>query len=362
MLKSFLIKSFIIIKDLLYTYKLTFQYRKWIKEKTKNKPKKLNKTQISEIKEYYSKYGYANISTAWHDFYYSINNLYSIEYIPEDIFHAKISKYLNQMRQWPTLLDKNLLSNLFKDYKQPDVVLKNINGFFYIEDIIVSEHMAVKRVLNQKCQMIIKPSIDSGNGQNVVVFAVKDELTNYNNLSVKALFKNYKKDFIIQFLVNQHESLKLLNPSSLNTLRILSYLNGDGVHVLSTLIRIGKKDSFTDNVSAGGMFSGVENNGKLMEYGYFENSTKTTKTDTGVLLKDFKIPSYDIALKQIEKMHLLIPYFRIVSWDIAIDDTETPVLIEYNTYHQGIWGHQVSNGPLFGKFAHEILSRSENLS
>lgn len=359
MLKSLLIKSFILIQDLLYTYKLKFQYRRWIKQKTKNKPKKLNKTQIAEIKEYYAKYGF-KVKTIWHEFYFSINNIYSKEYIPGDIFHAIINKKLNQMRQWPTLLDKNLLGNLFKDYKQPDVVLKNINGFFYVEDEIITEYLAVKRVLNQKCQMIIKPSIDSGNGQNVLVFAVHDELTSYYNLSVKELFKKYKKDFIVQFLVNQHESLKLLNPTSLNTLRIVSYLNGDGVHVLSTLIRIGSKDSFTDNVSTGGMFSGVDNNGILREYGYFENGTKTTKTDTGVLLKNFKIPSYDIALKQIEKLHLLIPYFRLVSWDIAIDNTETPVVIEYNTYHQGIWGHEVANGPLFGKFSHEILNLSAN--
>ena len=65
MLKSFLIKSFITIKDLLYTYKLTFQYRRVIKQKTKNKPKKLNKTQISEIKKFYSKFGYHKLDPSY---------------------------------------------------------------------------------------------------------------------------------------------------------------------------------------------------------------------------------------------------------------------------------------------------------
>ncbi|MFH6773155.1 sugar-transfer associated ATP-grasp domain-containing protein [Gaetbulibacter aestuarii] len=280
-----------------------------------------------------------------------------MKYIPEDIFHAIINKKLNQMRQWPALLDKNLLGILFKKFNQPEIVLKNMNGFFYVDNKIVTEEIAVETVLNQKCPMIIKPSIDSGNGQNVIVFWIKNGLTSIDNLSVIEIFRKYRKDFIIQFLVDQHEALKSLNPTSLNTLRILTYLNNDGVHILSSVIRIGKKGNFTDNVASGGIGCGIQSNGRLKEFGHFESGVLTTKTDTNVILKDFKVPGYNMALEHVKKMHLLIPYFKLISWDIGIDNKNEPILIEYNTYHQGIYGHQLANGPLFGSFTDEILSQ-----
>lgn len=357
MVKSSILKSFLYFRDVAYFYKLTFQYRNEINKKTADKPKRLNKKQITEIKEYYSKYGYKKIKTTWHEFYFGSNNIYSVKYIPEDLFHATISKKLNQMRQWPSLLDKNLLYLIFKDYKQPEVVLKNINGFYFLGDRAVSKAKAIESIINERNQMIIKPSIDSGNGNGVVVFSVQEGNINYNNLSVEDFLSTYKKDFIIQSVVKQHEVLKSLNDTSLNTLRVISYLNEDGVYVLSTIVRVGKKGSFTDNCSTGGIACGVSDNGILKEYGYLNDGTIRKETDNGVLLGNITVPSYKIVMEQVKKMHLLIPYFRIVSWDLGIDNTGTPLLIEYNTYHQDITIHQLANGPLFSEFTDEILSQ-----
>jgi len=353
--KSFIIKSLLIVKDIAYFYKLKFQYRNVINKKIKNKPKKLSKQQVSEIKNFYSKFGYRNIKTSWHDFYFSSNNFYSVEYVPEDIFHATISKRINQMRQWPSLLDKNLLGLIFKDYNQPEVVIKNVNGFYFINGRIVSESVAVEKVNNVKKKMVIKPSIESGNGQGVEPFSIHKGNTNYKDLSVKGLFSHYKRDFIIQIVVEQDLTFKSLNPSSLNTLRVLSYLNKNGVHVLSTIVRIGKEGSFTDNCSTGGIACGVNRSGELKKHGYFNDGKVTLKTDCGILLESIKIPSLKKVINQVKTMHLLIPYFQLVSWDIAIDNKGFPLLIEYNTYHQDITIHQLANGPLFGAFADEIL-------
>ena len=50
----------------------------------------------------------------------------------------------------------------------------------------------------------------------------------------------------------------------------------------------------------------------------------------------------------------IAPYFKIISWDIAVNKSNMPVLIEYNPYKQGI-DIQMATGPLFGKFTDEIL-------
>ena len=53
-------------------------------------------------------------------------------------------------------------------------------------------------------------------------------------------------------------------------------------------------------------------------------------------------------------MHQIVPYFRIISWDIGINKDDLPFLIEYNTHRQGI-DLQMAAGPYLGQFTDEIL-------
>ena len=266
-----------------------------------------------------------------------------------------VASRLNSSKQWPSLLDKNLLEILFKDSKQPQSVLKNINGVFYINNKPVTEEDVLKKCANTTEKLVIKPSIESGGGKHVFGFYVKESYTTHKNLSLAELLKLFKKDFIIQKVVNQNKQLKMLNSSSLNTLRILSYLKNNQVYIISSILRIGKTGMFTDNNSSGGIVCGVDEHGLLKEYGYYSNGKRTQKTDSGIDLKEFYIPSYDLALKMVEDMHYKVPYFKIISWDIGIDEDNHPVMIEYNTYRQDIRIHQLANGPVFENFLSEFL-------
>ncbi|MGK0254871.1 MAG: hypothetical protein ACI9OE_002386 [Mariniflexile sp.] len=87
-----------------------------------------------------------------------------------------------------------------------------------------------------------------------------------------------------------------------------------------------------------------------------ERRSRKLKINTLTFQNSLKVPSYNKVIDKVKKMHLLIPYFRIVSWDIGVDSTGIPILIEYNTYHQDITIHQLANGPLFGAFTDEILN------
>lgn len=340
----------------LLRFNLDMLFRKKVKKSLKEyKSKKLSSEQLKQIKAFYKKRGYSKVKTYWHRFYSSVNNQFFIRYIPEDIFHSIVSNSLNEMKQWPALLDKNLSEIIFKDFKQPITVLKNINGFYYVNNEIVNRSTAIEHCCRYEKKLVIKPSIESGGGKEVVGFLTKDRTTDYKKLSIKELLVSYKKDFIIQTVVEQHARLKALNPSSLNTLRIISYLKEDSVYILSSILRIGRKGMFTDNNASGGLVCGIKNDGKLREFGYFASGEKLKKTDTNILLNDYIVPSFHKALDMVKQMHSKTPYFRIISWDIAIDDVSDPVFIEYNTYRQSIGIHQFCNGPLFGDFTDELL-------
>lgn len=337
-------------------FNLKMNTRKSIKLTLKNnKTTKLDSKEIEAATAYFKSKGYKISNTYWHQYYKSVNGEFYASYIPEDVFCAIISPQFNQMRQWPALLDKNLSYNLFKNIHQPKCVVQNINGFYYLNGAIISEKMALETCNFLDASLIIKPTIDSGNGIMVESFTVDNYKTSFKNFTLLELFTLYKKDFIVQESVQQSTALRSLNPSSLNTLRLMTYLKEDGTHVLSSVIRIGQPGNHTDNFSGGGIVCGINNDGKLKNKGYSRNGNVYTETHTNVVLEGFEIPNYAVVLNMVKAMHPKVPYFKFISWDIGIDKDDLPIFIEYNTYYQDVDLHQITNGPLFGEFTDEIL-------
>lgn len=316
---------------------------------------KLSANEIKEAKSFFKSRGYKLNNTDWHTFYKSMNGEFHKNYIPLGLFKTKISPKLNEKTQWPALLDKNIIYRIFKGFDLPKRVVQNINGFYYINDKPAKLDEAINEIRNNGKHLIIKPSIDSGGGKKVVAFEVKGDKTSHKNLSVEDLLKLYRKDFIVQEFLEQSETMRKLNPSSINTLRVISYLNNNGVNILSTTARVGGLNSRTDNFSSGGLLCGVDDDGKIKTKGYSKKGEALGHTFSGEELMGYVVPNYNFVVDMVKSMHVRIPYFKLVSWDIALNKNNKPVLIEYNTYNQGL-EVQIVTGPFFGKFTNEILA------
>lgn len=51
----------------------------------------------------------------------------------------------------------------------------------------------------------------------------------------------------------------------------------------------------------------------------------------------------------------MVPQFRLLSWDIAVDEDNSPILIEVNMYSGELDFHQLNNGPVFGCETEAVL-------
>ncbi|NRD19934.1 hypothetical protein HNV08_07735 [Winogradskyella eckloniae] len=358
-LKRVLIKHVLSFRKRFWEFNLKMNARKYVKEVLRqNKAPKLSSSEIAKVKAYYKSKGYKLENTYWHQYYKGLTNEFHVNYIPEDMFNALIAPRFNQMRQWPALLDKNLSYILFKGFPQPKAIVQNINGFYFVDGKIVDQSVAIDTCNSINTALIIKPTIDSGDGIMVNKFTVENDKTTFENLTVSELFKKYKKDFIVQETVAQSAVLKSLNPTSLNTIRVMTYLKDDNVYVLSSVLRIGQPHSATDNFSGGGIICGIKSNGNLKSRAYTRAGAILNKSHTKVVFEGIAIPNYESVLNMVKRMHPIIPYFKIVSWDIGIDSNNEPVFIEYNTYYQDVDLHQIANGPLFGEFTDDILDLS----
>lgn len=316
----------------------------------------LTSYQKSEIKKYYASFGLKNIDTSWHQYYTHISGKFYKEYIPEDLFFNVIEPHLNMTNMMLALADKNLLNRILKGVEQPQTVINNINGFYFFED--GSEILSIDEVV-MKCgsysKLVIKPSIGSYGGKDVLVFSLKDGITDYNQLTLKELIVKYDKDFVIQKWVEQHEKMSLLNPKSVNTIRIKSLLINDKVQILNSIVRVGGVGSFVDNTSKGGIYGIINSYGSLKPCGFSADDERIYETGSKVKFSGFEFPGYEEVKRVVKKLHMQIPYFRMVSWDIAINSEENPVLIEYNVTSQGVHA-QFAYGPLFGMHTDAVLN------
>lgn len=342
-------------------YSIIFNFRKKIKNINKNMHlTNLTNKQKKDVKKYYSKYGFYNTNLNWHKFYTGINNKFYKEYIPEDLYYSKIQPLFIRESSL-ALLDKNLLSKLFTKVKQPITIVKNINGFYYSNnEKLIPETEAIEICLRYD-QLVIKPSIDSGGGKKVLLFTNNLNDSSNDIPSLESVLNEYGQDFIIQKVIKQNTQMKLLNDSSINTIRVFSYLRNIEVHILSSVVRIGKVGQFTDNTSAGGIACGINDfDGKLKVFGYNTVGKQFKQTNNGCRLKDFEIPLFNKITNAVKDLHKKMPNFRLISWDLAIDDNDSIILIEYNVKWQEINFHQLNNGPLFGIFTDEILKETSN--
>lgn len=311
------------------------EMKKWEVKITKNfkdlkEHRKLTKAQKKEVQDFYMSMIGKKIPLYCHEYFYSRTGHFTKEYVPNNIYHCELVPKANQHRLQSAFGDKNMCDLLFPGENIAHSILKNMNGYYYYEGRPVSEEEAVSLCQNLD-KVIIKPSRES-KGHGVQLFSVKDGITTLSDKPIGQLFREYKKDFLIQEWVRQHEGMAALNPTSVNTMRILSYRSGMEVLIIYSVVRIGRSGSVIDNQCAGGISTTVTKDGRLGKTafgGYAEDNV--LKTDTGVVLNGYQVPSYEKAIEMVKRLHLKLPFFNLVGWDVAIQEDGEPVLIEFNT-------------------------------
>jgi len=329
------------------------KYVKAIKEETKQNPQpKLSELQKKEIKKYFDQYGFKNVSTRWHRFYGGFNKYFSTRYIPQDLFFSHIELALNN-QEYGTLQDKNLLRRMFEDVPQPITIMGKIGALYSKDGKIVSKKKCLLECLNHD-NFIIKPTTATYGGHGIIKYDIckDDRLGDYQKLS--KILDSYNEDFIVQKLVAQSDSMKKLNTTSLNTIRISSYLRSEEVVILFSIVRFGAKGVFLDNISQGGFYCQISDDGSLHKHAYNTDKKTISKTEEGTILEDFPIPNYEGVKELVKSVHQRVPYFKMISWDLALDTNDMPVLIEFNAFGQSI-DFQAITGPLFGEYTDEVL-------
>lgn len=168
-------------------------------------------------------------------------------------------------------------------------------------------------------------------------------------------FSSKDKRYIIQeAIADQHPALSALHPQSLNTIRLVTVFNRKSrdVEVFASCLRVGTRDNYYDNTSAGGLMVGIDaKNGVLNKYGFFKPQFGTKAVehpDSHITFKNYSIPYWNEVVNQAKTFHRLLFGVHSIGWDIGITENG-PVFIEGNDNWE-ISGPQIGNGGLKREF------------
>lgn len=332
-----------------FRYAIRRRYLRKDNEKFNYTRKPLSKEQKREVKAYWKKYT-KHICYNWHTFFYSLTGDFDVRYIPEDLMFTEIEGYLNDWSSAHGVDNKNNYQYYFSDVRQPKTAFHYMRGIWHLGDYSVC---TMEQALESACgfdSLVIKNALDAGKGASLKFWKKSD-----GKEVLRLLMQKEKADVIAQEFISQHPALAAFNPSSVNSIRIVTFVFDNEIKVLAAYLRMGQDGAMLDNVCAGGLCCAVNPDGTLKKVGYDRHAVPFEKHPNGIVFDGFRVPGWNNVVATAKKLHQRMGNFRIISWDFAVDEDEQPVFIEMNLKYGAMEYHQLMNGPLFGKMTDRVL-------
>ncbi len=247
--------------------------------------------------------------------FYLLNSEERATYVTGKINSDIVGKY-NKKEDFDKLNDKIKFNNLFKEFLGRDFI-----------DLRSTSFKEFKEFINGKSKIVVKP-LDLCGGKGVEVIEIdSSKLKNeYNILKIyNSIMK--KEQFLVEDYIVQHESLSKLYSESVNSLRIVTFLDDKNkVHILNVILKIGNGGN-VDNFSAGGMYTFVNDKGEVFVPAIDEKGTIFKKhPKSGVKIEGFKIPHYNKINSFVKELAQVVPSIRYVGWDVVITPTGVSVI------------------------------------
>lgn len=153
--------------------------------------------------------------------------------------------------------------------------------------------------------------------------------------NLKQIYEELKENkmFLCEETIAQHEEMNKLCERSVNTIRICTVVSDSGkAHLIYALLRIGSGKNDVDNVTSGGMYTLLSENGKITHPAFCDKTVSyyTKHPNNEFPFIGFQVPFFKEAVELCCKAALVEKRIRYVGWDIAITQSG-PVLVEGNS-------------------------------
>lgn len=287
----------------------------------------------------------------WFDVYNYTNRFgYKIErYIPDGFYYSVVDPFLTNINDAHVIDDKNLYDLYFPDVNQPKTIIHKINNVFLDQKYnIIEEKEAINQCICQN--IIIKPAVQTEAGQGIVVWKQEKD-------SIEELKKNLSNsdNFIVQEFIEQHKILSDFCDTCVNTMRLVTLLWENEVHLTSSVLIMGGANAKTNHLHGGGIVCGILPSGQLQSMAFDGKLNCYEKHPNGQVFSEITVPNFEKCVDMVKKLAPRLSRFsKLLNWDVTLDKNGNPILIEVNI----TWGGsvQIAGGPALGDLTEEILT------
>lgn len=169
--------------------------------------------------------------------------------------------------------------------------------------------------LQDNKEFLIKPILSSC-GKGI-------ELLKTSEIDIDKFYKEIsRRDLILEEIIKQNSEIKSINPTSVNTVRLITAKFGNKVHVLGGgALRCGGRNAFVDNFHSGGCAYPINvDTGIIDGPGLsLQGRQKIYKhPSTGKKMIGLQIPNWDIILETVCSAALIMQNIGYIGWDIAV--------------------------------------------
>jgi len=184
----------------------------------------------------------------------------------------------------------------------------------------------------------------------------KLRLKDYPNMDALTDYLQSKKDrYLAEEPIFQHPDVAGFYPDAINTVRVVSILKDDVVHIICAYFRIGNHHHYVDNFNSEGMVTPVNvKTGTITQKAIDKKKNIfAAHPETGKVFVGFTFPFWDEVLEMIDRAARVVPQMRYIGWDVAFTPVG-PCLVEGNNFP----GHDIYQLPahtpdrigMYGKF------------
>ncbi len=231
-----------------------------------------------------------------------------------------LAQKLNAVEHRPTFADKSRFNARFAPYLRREWL-----------DLRTASPDELAAFLARHARVMAKVA-DSLGGDGIQAFSTaeisKPEAWRADRLAARQV--------LVEEFLTQHPVMASLNPSSVNTLRIITYLDAARrVHVLARTLKMGNGGD-VDNFSDGGMYTMLDEHG-VAAHPAFDGDGRVFSVHplSGTSIVGFQVPLWSEVGELVDALAREVPQIPYVGWDIAITP-DGPAVIEGN-YNTGVF-------------------------
>lgn len=302
-------------------------------------------TQMREMYSLYRYYGFVPYQYLKHGLFLKSFKGDIYDYVPPELIH-RLQRRLNPASHVENVTDKEKFAQIMKDGNFPTVnelftikpgpLIQDDNGrnvsfrefVDQLRDIESTNTFVMKPIFGYQGHGIIKVSI-----QDSELF-VEKKIVGESRLHELLFRENNFTRYLLQPLIVQHGLLNRINPSSVNTVRIDTFVIGNEVVNNGAVLRVGNSGMFMDNWAMGGLVVPIDlETGKLGEIGKTKSKFGRKVFDkhptTGFRFSGTQLPFWTELRELVRAAALRMLPLKLLGWDVAITN-DGPLFIETN--------------------------------